>query len=91
MKGSMQKTIALLSVAVILFIALMPAFYPVEDEGLLKDSLVYRAYSQLSTAFNIAYGFDCHLGWTRNFSTLDTSWYLPNVFHTSTETRAPPA
>jgi len=91
MKESVQKTIALLFVAIILFLALMPAFYPVEDEGLLKDTSVYRAYSQLFTAFNIAYGLDCHLGWTRIFSTLDTSWHLPNVFHASSETRAPPA
>jgi hypothetical protein len=91
MKGMMQKRIALLVVVVLFFLALIPAFYPVEDEVLSKGSSAYSAYSQLYTAFNITCGFDCHLGWTRNFSTLDASWYLPSVHHSSTETRAPPA
>jgi hypothetical protein len=91
MNGSMQKRIALLFVGLILFLAFIPAFYPVEDEGLLKDSPVYRAYSQLYTAFNIAYDFDYHLGWTRTSATPDVSWYLPTVLYSSTETRAPPA
>jgi len=91
MKGTMQKRIALLFVALLLFLTIFPVFYPVEDEGLLKDSPAYRAYSHLAIALNIAYDFDCHLGWTRNSSTLDTLWYLPSVFYSSTETRAPPA
>jgi len=91
MKGTMQKRIALLFVALLLFLTIFPVFYPVEDEGLLKDSAAYRAYSHLATALNIAYDFDCHLGWTRNSSTLDTLWSLPSFFYSSTETRAPPA
>jgi len=91
MKGKMQKRIALLIVAILFFLALIPAFYPVEDEALSKGTSVYSAYSQLYTAFNIACDFDCRIGWTRNFSTLDASWHLPSVLHSSTETRAPPA
>ena len=91
MKGLMQKRIALLFVAVIFFLALIPALYPAEDEGCLKDSPAYRAYSQLYTAFNIACEFDWHFGWTRNSSMLGASWYLPSVLHSSTGTRAPPA
>jgi len=87
----MQKRIALLFVVVLFFLALIPAFYSVEDEILSKGSSAFSAYSQLYTAFNIAYDFDCHLGWTRSYSTLDTSWHLPSVLHSSTETRAPPA
>ncbi len=90
MKGTMQKRIALLVVALLLFFAFIPTIYPVEDEGFLKDSAVYRAYSQLYTGFTISYDFDCLLGWTRNSSAFDTLWNLPNVFHSSSETRAPP-
>jgi ABC-type uncharacterized transport system permease subunit len=91
MRGMMQKRIAFLFVVVLLFVALVPAFYPFEDEALLKDTPAYRAYSQLYTAFNIAFDFDCHVGWTRNSSTFGAVWYVPSVFHSSTETRAPPA
>jgi hypothetical protein len=91
MRGTMQKRIALLVVAILFFLALIPAFYPVEDEVLSKGSSVYSAYNQLFTAFNSACEFDCHLGWTRNSSILGASWYLPSVLHSSTETRAPPA
>ena len=91
MKGMTQKRIALLIVAILFFLALVPAFYPVEDEVSSKGSFAYSVYSQLFTAFNITYDFDCHLGWTRNFSTLDASWFLPSVLHSSSETRAPPA
>jgi len=91
MKGKMQKRIALLFIGLLLFLAFIPAFYPVEDEGLFKDSAIYRAYSQLHTAFNIVYDFGYHLGWTRTTSIMVVSWYLPIVLHSSTETRAPPA
>ncbi len=90
MKGMMQKRIAFLFVVVLLFVALVPAFCPFEDDALLKDTPAGRAYSQLFTALNIAYDFDCHIDWTRNSSTLDAVWYVPSVFHSSTETRAPP-
>ncbi len=87
----MQKRIALLVIVILLFLALIPAFYPVEDEVLAKDSLVYRAYGQLFTIFGTAYHFDCNLGWTRTFSTLIALWILPNVLSSTAETRAPPA
>ncbi len=91
MIGTLQKKIALLFVFLLFFLALVPAFYPVEDECLLKDSSVSRAYNQLYAAFSIPYGFDYHLGWIRRPPAFHTSWYLPNVFYPSTETRAPPA
>ncbi len=91
MKRMMQKRIAFLFVAVLLFVALVPALFPLEDETLLKDTSVYRAYSQLYTAYNTAYDFDSHIGWTRISSTLDAVWHFPNVVHSSIVTRAPPA
>ncbi len=91
MKRTPQKKIALLFVVLLFFLALVPAFYPVEDECLLKDSSVSRAYSHLYAALNIPYGFDCHLGWIRRPLAINASWSLPNVFYLSTETRAPPA
>jgi hypothetical protein len=91
MKGMMQKRIALLIVGILFALALIPAFYPVEDDALLKDSTVCRAYGQIYTAVTDAFNFDCILGWTRNSSTLKTSWNLPNVLPSSAETRAPPA
>ncbi len=90
MKGMMQKRVALLIVVFLFFLALIPAFYPAEDEVPLKDSPVYSVYGHLYTAFNTAYNFDCHLGWTRSSSALDTSCDLPSVLPSSTETRAPP-
>jgi hypothetical protein len=90
MKGLMQKRIALLFVAILFVLALIPAFYPVEDDALPKDSAVYRAYGQVYTAVTDAFHFDCNLSWTRNSSTLDTSWNLPNVLPSSAEPRAPP-
>jgi hypothetical protein len=91
MHGTMQKRIALLFVVVFLFLALVPAFYPLEDEGLAKDSLVCKAYSQLFAIVDTANDFDWNLGWTRTFSTLITLWILPNVLSSTAETRAPPA
>ena len=91
MKGMPQKKIALLFVALLLFLALVPAFYPVEDECLLKDSPVFRAYSQLYAAVNAQYDFDCRPGWIIRSLAFHTSWYLPGVFCPATETRAPPA
>ena len=91
MKGTIQKRIALLIVAVLFLLALIPAFYPVEDEVLSKGAAVYRAYGQPYIALNTAYDFDRHLGWTRIASTLDTLLNLPSVHHESIETRAPPA
>jgi hypothetical protein len=90
MKVMTQKKIALLFVALLLFLSLVPAFFPVEDECLIKDSPVSRAYSQLYTAFNIPYDFDFRLGWIRRPLTCYISWYLPSVFYPSTENRAPP-
>jgi hypothetical protein len=90
MKGMLQKKFALLFVALLLFLSLIPAFYPVENECLLKDSPVFRAYSQLYTAYNIPYDFDYRQDWIRRPLTFHTSWYLPRVFCPSTETRAPP-
>jgi hypothetical protein len=91
MKGMMQKRIALLFVAVLLFVALVPALYPLEDEGLLKDTSAHRVYSQLFAAYIIECDFGCHIGWTRNTSAFNSVWRLPNVVHSSTVTRAPPA
>jgi hypothetical protein len=86
----MQKRIVFLFVALLLFLTLFPVLYLVEDDGLLKDTPAYRAYSHLATALNIAYDFDYHPAWTRNFSMRDTLWYIPSVLYPSTETRAPP-
>jgi hypothetical protein len=91
MKGIMHKRIALLFLALLLFLTIFPVFYPVEDEGLLKDIPAYKAHSHLATALNIAYDFDSQVGWTRNSSTLNTLRYLPSFFCSSTENRAPPA
>ncbi len=87
----MQKRIAFLFVAVLLFVALVPALFPLEDETLLKDTSAYRAYSQLYTTCAITSDFDCHLGWTRISSTFDAVLHFPNIVHSSTVTRAPPA
>jgi hypothetical protein len=91
MHKMMQKRIALLFVLVFLFLALIPAFYPVEDEVLAKDSLVCRVYTQLFALVDTAYNFDSNLGWTKTSSMLITLWILPNVLSSTAETRAPPA
>ncbi len=91
MKGMMQKRIAFLFVAALLLVALVPALSSCDDESLLKDTSAHRAYSQLYATHNIAYDFDCNIGWTRNSSTLDAVWHLPNVVHSLIVSRAPPA
>jgi hypothetical protein len=91
MHGKMQKRIALLFVVVLLLLALVPAFYPLEDEGLAKDSVVYSVYGQLFAVLDTAYNFDCNLGWTRIFSTRINEWVLPHILSSTAETRAPPA
>ncbi len=90
MSKIMQKRIALLFVTILFIVAIIPAFYPVEDETLPKDSPIYRAYDQLYTSFNSADDFNCNVGWIRTSSKLDISWTLPNVLLSTAETRAPP-
>ncbi|HUK99902.1 MAG TPA: hypothetical protein VLX29_03515 [Nitrospirota bacterium] len=91
MRRKTQKRIALLSVVIIFVLALIPAFYPVEDEVLPNDSSVYRAYGQLYTAYNIVHDFGCTLGWAKTSLKFDAFWTLPNVLPSSAENRAPPS
>jgi hypothetical protein len=91
MRVMTQKRIALFFVTILFILAIVPAFYPVEDEAVPKDSTIYRAYGQLYTSLNGIYVFDCNLGWTRTSSKLDSPWTLPSVPPSTSQTRAPPA
>ena len=91
MKGITQKRIALLFVAVLFILALIPVFYPVEDETLRNDCPFCKAYNQLFAASNAFYEFDPNFCWIRTSSSLEISCNLPKALPSSTETRAPPA
>jgi hypothetical protein len=87
----MQRRIALLFVAILLILAVVPAYYPVEDETLRKDCPFCNAYDQLFTATNVYYGI------YHDFRRIETSvspgipCNLPKPLPSAAESRAPPA
>jgi hypothetical protein len=91
MSGIVQKRLALLFVAMLFILALVPAYYPFEDETLRKDCPFCNAYDQLFTATSTNYGL-CH-----DFRPIEASVSpatpcdLPNPLPSATESRAPPA
>jgi hypothetical protein len=91
MSGIMQKRIALFFVAVLFLLALVPAYYPVDDEALRKDSPFCNAYDQLFSATNAYYWFGHDLYRIETSTTPGTSCSLPKAFASAKESRAPPA
>ena len=91
MTGIMQKRIALLFVAILFLLALVPAYYPVDDETLRKDCPFCNAYDQLFTATNAYYGFDHDLYPIESSVSLRISCNLPKALPSAKESRAPPA
>ncbi len=91
MSGNLQKKIALLFVAVLFILAMVPAFYPVEDETLRKNCPFCNAYAQLFTATTAYYGID------HDFRPIDGSvspgipYNLPKALPSAKASRAPPA
>lgn len=91
MSGITQKRIALLFVAVLFLLALVPAYYPVDDETLRKDCPFCTAYDQLFTATNAYYGLDHELYQIEASATLGIPYNLPKALPSAKESRAPPA
>ncbi len=91
MKAFMKRRIAVLVVGVLFILAVIPAFYPVEDDALRRDCPFCKAYGQLFTVLTSLSGFEYRLGWTRLSPSLDLVCCLPNALPSSPETRAPPA
>ncbi len=87
----MQKRIALLFLAVLFILALIPAFYPAEDEAPRRDCPFCNAYGQLLTALNIFFDFRHEFCWSKTSTSLEIACQLPNALPSSSETRAPPA
>jgi hypothetical protein len=87
----MQKRLALFFLALIFVLALVPAYYPPDDEALRQNSSLYDIYSHLFTVTALFSDFNDNQGWTG----VTLSWvisygplrYIPS----STGTRAPPA
>lgn len=90
-KGIMQKRIALLFVALVFILAVIPAFYPVEDEAVGKACPFCKAYGQLFSAFNTFSPIDLALSGVRTSSPLVIFSALPHPLASSAEPRAPPA
>ena len=91
MKGIMQKRIALLFVAILFFLALVPAYYPLEDETLHSDGSFCSVYGQLFAAENAFYFFDHDVCWIETSPPPENISILPKALFSPTETRAPPA
>ncbi len=91
MKWTRQKRIALLFVAILFILALIPAFYPVEDEALSKDCAFCNAYDQLFTTSNAFYDFEHNLCWIKTPPSFVIPCNLPKPLPSTAETRAPPA
>ncbi len=87
----MHKRIAFLFLTVLFIMALVPAFYPAEDEAPRRDCPFCSAYGQLLTALNTFFDFGHDLCWTRTSASLEIACNLPNSLPSSSETRAPPA
>ena len=91
MTGILQKRIALLFVAVLFLLALVPAYYPVDDETLRRDCPFCTAYDQLFTAANTYYALDHEVYQIETSLSLGTSCDLPKALPSAKESRAPPA
>ncbi|MDA8423993.1 MAG: hypothetical protein M0Z89_11730 [Nitrospiraceae bacterium] len=91
MKGIIQKRIALLFVAILFILALVPAYYPLEDEALRNDGSFSSVYGLLFAAVSPVYFFDHDLCWTETSPPQKNIGILPKVLFSSSETRAPPA
>lgn len=87
----MQKRFALLFIVLIFVLALVPAYYPPNDEALRQNSPLCDIYSQPFTATGTFYDFNHNQGWTAISLSLVISYRLPQSIPSSTETRAPPA
>jgi len=90
-KSVTQKRIALLFVALLFILAVIPAFYPVEDETGGANCPFCKAYGQLFTAFTAFSGIDLSVSGETTSSTLVIFSALPQPFVAAAEPRAPPA
>ncbi len=87
----MNKRITFFLVAAFLLLAMIPAFYPVEDEALRENGFFSYSYAQLLTAAIAFYDFGFNLYSLTTDSSIDPPCILSNAFPETSETRAPPA
>ncbi len=87
----MHKRITSLLVFTLFLFALIPAFYPVDDDSLRENGLFSNSYGQIFTAVIAFYDFGVNLCSVTTASSLEISCILPNALPASSETRAPPA
>ena len=59
----MQKRLALLFVAAFFLLALIPAFYPADNDLLSPDSPFTETYGQLFAAVTTSYSFSHDVSW----------------------------
>lgn len=91
MTGTIQKRIALLFVAVLFMLSLVPAYYSIDDETLRKDCPFCNAYDQLFTATNAYHGLYHDLRQVETPVSLGIPYNLPKALPSAKESRAPPA
>ncbi len=91
MRELYQKRIALLCVAVLIVLGLIPAFCPPENETLKKDCPFCKTLDQLVSGLNPTADVHAHLGCIKAPVSLGALRSLPIVLISTPETRAPPA
>jgi hypothetical protein len=91
MNRNVQKAIALFFVVVFFILALIPAFYPVEDDVLRPDCPFCKTYNQLFSVLTSPSAVDHEISWGKPFVDLGYSLILPQVLLSPSESRAPPA
>jgi hypothetical protein len=87
----MHKRITFFLIATFLLLALIPAFYPMEDEALRENGFFSKSYDQLFTAVITFYDFGFNLCSLTTASSLEIPCIFPNALPATSETRAPPA
>ena len=87
----MQKQLALLVIALIIVVTLIPAYYPPDDEALRQTTPFSDVSAQLFTVNSAFSGFDRHVGWAGVFLSLNIFCHLPQNVCSPSGTRAPPA
>ncbi len=87
----MHKRLALLFIALIFFLTLVPAYYPPDDEALRQNPSLSDVIIQPFTTTGIFSDFKQHQNWTGVSLSWDIFYHLPQYTPSSTGTRAPPA
>jgi hypothetical protein len=87
----MQKRLVLLVITLIVVLALVPAYFPPDDEALRQTTSFSDLSTQFFTVTGVFSALDHHQDWTGESLSLDIFYCLPQNVVLPTATRAPPA